>query len=77
MTQVFNVGLTKLYCKWQQSYLFVVTVRQTEMHGSRVAVECLPKSPELVQSPDRLLAERLTRESSNSWKMGKEGREEK
>lgn len=51
--------------------------RQTEMHGSRVAVECLPKSPELVQSPDRLLAERLTRESSNSWKMGREGREEK
>lgn len=51
--------------------------RQTEMHGSRVAVECLPKSSELVQSPDRLLAERITRESSNSWKIGKEGREEK
>lgn len=51
--------------------------RQTEMHGSRVAVECLPKSSELVQSPDRLLAERITCESSNSWKIGKEGREEK
>lgn len=30
MTQVFNVGLTKLYCKWQQSYLFVVTARDRQ-----------------------------------------------
>lgn len=51
-------------------YLLCVSVRtrdrQREILAS-IAVYSLPKPAEHVQSPDRLLAGRLARESSNSW----------
>lgn len=50
--------------------------RQTGRNICSVAVHSLPRPAEPVQTPDRLLAGRLARESSNSWMMEGKGGEE-